>query len=59
LECRERLPAPTLQRLLRRTGTLYRDTWNDFALDQRTAPVYIDKKGIVEVTKEEEEAIDA
>jgi hypothetical protein len=45
--------------LLRRTGTIYRDTWNDFALDQRTAAVYIDKKGIIEVTKKDEETVDA
>jgi hypothetical protein len=56
LQKRESLPAPRLQQMRRRTGTLYRDTWNDFQLDTRTLPVYRDEVGITEV---EEDEIDA
>lgn len=56
LQKRELLPAPRLQQIWRRTGTLYRDTWNDFQLDTRTLPVYRDEVGITEI---EEDEIDA
>ena len=56
LQKRELLPAPRLQQIWWRTGTLYRDTWNDFQLDTRTLPVYRDEVGITEV---EEDEIDA
>jgi hypothetical protein len=56
LQKRKLLPTPRSQQILRRTGTLYRDTWNDFQLDTRTQPVYRDEVGIVEV---EEDEIDA
>jgi hypothetical protein len=49
LDRQKQLPSPTLQRLRRRTGTLYRDTWNDFQLDTRTLPIFKDEVGIVEV----------
>jgi hypothetical protein len=56
LQKRKLLPAPRLQQIWRHTGTLYRDTWNDFQLDTRTLPVYRDEVGITEV---EEDEIDA
>ena len=52
LHKRKRLLPPSLQRLLRRIGRLYRNTWNNFRLDTRTLPVYVDEMGIVEVKED-------
>ena len=49
LHKRKRLLPPSLQRLLRRIDRLYRNIWNNFQLDTRTLPVYVDEVGIVEV----------
>ena len=53
LRKRKLLPPPSLQRLLRRIGRLYRNIWNNFRLDTRTLPVYVDEMGIVEVKEED------
>jgi hypothetical protein len=52
LHKRRLLLPPSLQRLLRRIGRLYRNIWN-FRLDIRTLPVYVDEVGIVEVKEED------
>jgi hypothetical protein len=49
LHKRKLMPPPSLQRLLQRIGRLYRNIWNNFQLDTRTLPVYVDEVGIVEV----------
>jgi hypothetical protein len=49
LHKRKRLLPPLLQRLLQRIDRLYRNIWNNFQLDTRTLPVYVDEVGIVEV----------
>ena len=49
LHKRKRLLPPSLQRLLRRIDRLYRNIWNNFQLDTRTLPVYVDEVGIAEV----------
>ena len=45
LHKRKLLLPPSLQRLLRRIGRLYRNIWNNFQLDTRTLPVYVDEVG--------------
>ena len=57
LHKRKRLLPPSLQRLLHRIGRLYRNIWNNFQLDTRTLPVYVDEMGITEV-KEDNDAND-
>ena len=52
------LPPPSLQRLLRRIGRLCRNIWNNFQLDARTLPVYVDEIGIVEVKEEDNDTND-
>ena len=54
LHKRKLLLPPSLQRLLRRIGGLYRNIWNNFRLDTRTLPVYVDEVGIVEVKEDDD-----
>ena len=49
---------PSLQRLLQRIGKLYRNIWNNFKLDTRTLPVYVDDVGIVEVKEKDNDTND-
>src|ERR1700735_5708537 len=58
LHKRKRLLPPSLQRLLRRIGRLCRNIWNNFQLDARTLPVYVDEMGIVEVREEDNDTND-